>query len=189
MSKRTYLLKIELDYIKPVIWRKIAVPADITLDDLHRAIQVAMGWDNAHLYMFMIKKKKYSNVSEHVDDGFMMLPQELDSYKYKLQDVVKRKGSKFRYVYDFGDSWLHYIKVEDSNFNSILPERKAYCLAGERNCPPEDIGGIPGYLRLIKALNDPTHSDHLHYKGWVGEDWDSEYFDEVEVTKKMGRLF
>jgi hypothetical protein len=39
--------------ISPPIWRRIQVWDDYTLDQLHRALQVAMGWENYHEYEFL----------------------------------------------------------------------------------------------------------------------------------------
>ena len=43
-------LKITLDDVKPVVLRRVEVPFDIRLDQLHLTIQTAMGWTNSHLY-------------------------------------------------------------------------------------------------------------------------------------------
>lgn len=45
-------LKITLQDTEPLIWRRIEVPATMTLKDLHTIIQAAMGWQNAHLFRF-----------------------------------------------------------------------------------------------------------------------------------------
>ncbi|MEB0186536.1 plasmid pRiA4b ORF-3 family protein, partial [Pseudomonas sp. Bout1] len=39
------LLHIELKWIEPAIWRRVAVPENITLGKLHTVIQFAMGWE------------------------------------------------------------------------------------------------------------------------------------------------
>ncbi|MDR1968130.1 MAG: plasmid pRiA4b ORF-3 family protein, partial [Burkholderiaceae bacterium] len=46
--------KITLLGIRPAIWRRIQVPDSYTFEDLHMAIQIAMGWKNCHLHMFRI---------------------------------------------------------------------------------------------------------------------------------------
>ena len=52
-------LKIELAWIKPVIWRRIIVPETMTLGKLHDAIQAAMGWCDCHLHEFEIAGERY----------------------------------------------------------------------------------------------------------------------------------
>jgi hypothetical protein len=47
-------LRIELDEMEHPVLRRIEVPLAIRLDDLHSVIQVAMGWENYHLYEFRV---------------------------------------------------------------------------------------------------------------------------------------
>ncbi len=54
MANKTYVLRIELKEIKPVIWRRFIVPSDITLERLHDIIQIVMGFNDSHLHEFKI---------------------------------------------------------------------------------------------------------------------------------------
>ncbi|NUK18206.1 plasmid pRiA4b ORF-3 family protein, partial [Streptomyces lunaelactis] len=45
-------IKVTLADIRPPIWRRLQVPADLTLDRLHLVIQTAMGWENYHMHLF-----------------------------------------------------------------------------------------------------------------------------------------
>jgi len=51
-------VRVTLKGSKPPIWRKLAVPADIVLADLHEVIQIAMGWTNSHMHQFILRGKK-----------------------------------------------------------------------------------------------------------------------------------
>ena len=42
-------IHIALDGIAPPIWRRLVVPLDITLVQLHQIIQAAMGWTDSHM--------------------------------------------------------------------------------------------------------------------------------------------
>ena len=53
-DKTAVTVRISLADATPVIWRRVVVPASIALASLHDVIQVAMGWENAHLYAFEI---------------------------------------------------------------------------------------------------------------------------------------
>ena len=53
MSTPIYRLKVALRGIRPTIWRRLEVPADLTLFELHRAIQGAVGWTDSHLHQFL----------------------------------------------------------------------------------------------------------------------------------------
>jgi hypothetical protein len=178
MNERLYLLKIRVVYIEPEIWRRFVVPAGITLDRLHDVIQIVMGWTDSHLYEFTIGKKRYTEYPESKDDG-------LECGRYRLGDLIKQKGRTFGYLYDFGDSWEHELIIEESRY--FIPElsTEIVCLDGARACPPEDVGGVPGYFEFCKALKDPNHEEHKSYMKWSGGDYDSEKFDSDKVNWEL----
>jgi len=173
MNERLYLLKIRLLDIEPEIWRRFVVPASITLDRLHDVIQIVMGWTDSHLHEFTIGKKRYTEYPESKENG-------LECGKYRFENLIKQKGRKFSYLYDFGDCWEHEVIIEDSRYFNPDLHAQIICLDGSRACPPEDVGGIPGYYEFCSALQDPNHEEHENYKRWSGGNYDSEKF-EVEV--------
>lgn len=56
---RSHVLKVTLDYVEPAVWRRIQVPVSATLDDLHIVLQIAMGWEDEHLYDFTVGKRTF----------------------------------------------------------------------------------------------------------------------------------
>ena len=42
------------------------------------------------------------------------------------------------------------------------------CLAGERHCPPEDVGGTSGYEEFLEVIFEPSHEEFEHYVRWAG---------------------
>lgn len=178
MSERFYLLKIQLLYIEPAIWRRFVVPANITLDRLHDVIQIVMGWTDSHLHEFTIGNKRYTEYPESKEDG-------LACGRYRLGELIKQKGRVFRYLYDFGDDWEHELVLEESRYFKPGPRRELACLEGERACPPEDVGGVPGYLEFLNALKDPNHEEHEDYTEWSGGNFDSERFAPESVNWEL----
>ena len=47
-----YQIKIDLRDINPSVWRRLLVPDDLFLHDLHKVIQTAMGWENTHMHQY-----------------------------------------------------------------------------------------------------------------------------------------
>ena len=172
-----YQIKVTLDDSKPPIWRRLLVPPNLTLGDLHYILQIAMGWTDSHLHQFFVGEKTYS--IPHPDMDWT-----LDEDKVTLARVITGEKSKFRYEYDFGDSWSHTILVE-----KILPAEpgKHYpvCLKGKGNCPPEDCGGVGGFADFVKAMADPAHPEHENLKDWYGDDFDPDAFDLDEVNRML----
>jgi Plasmid pRiA4b ORF-3-like protein len=69
-----YYLRITLENSKPVIWRDILVPSDLSLEALHYVIQTVMGWENSHAHQFIAEKVLYSNDTDrnNVEDEYCL---------------------------------------------------------------------------------------------------------------------
>ena len=65
-----------------------------------------------------------------------------------MNTVVKSGGRRFNYTYDFGDNWQHEIVIEGKK-PPVYGRGYPACIAGKRNCPPEDCGGRWGYQELV----------------------------------------
>lgn len=75
-----------LERVKPPIWRRIEVPASISLAELHLVIQGAMRWTNSHLHEFEIKRRIYGEI-----DGDA--PEELlEAADFTLAEVAEAGG-------------------------------------------------------------------------------------------------
>ena len=178
-----YQLKVTLKGIRPPIWRRLQVPGDVTLETLHTILQVAMGWWDAHLHQFIAKGTCYGMVDPDLSNFVEMY----DESQVQLNQVVPGAKSKLIYEYDFGDSWEHQILVE-----KVLPAQAGQtypvCLKGRRACPPEDVGGIWGYIHFLEAMADPAHPEHESYLDWFGEAFDPEAFDLAEINAGLKAL-
>lgn len=175
VPKSIYQIKVTLNDSKPPIWRRILVPDAVSLQQLHTILQIVMGWTNSHLHQFIINGEYYGKPQDS-DYG------DIKSEKqYRLNQFITRKGFKFIYEYDFGDSWEHTVHVE-----AILPVEKGkqypVCLEGKRACPLEDIGGVWGYDDFLKAFADPKHPEHNDIVEELEEDFDPEFFDIEDVN-------
>ena len=53
-GQQIFQLRIELNEVTPVVWRRLLVPGGVRLAKLHDIIQAAMGWMNSHLHAFTI---------------------------------------------------------------------------------------------------------------------------------------
>lgn len=168
MTPSTFELHVQLRHIKPAIWRTLEVPGAATLEDVHYAIQVAMGWQNSHLHEFRIGRRRYG--MSDVDEFGELGPIE-DERAHALQDVTQ-SGARFLYTYDFGDGWEHDVTVK--RVSSATKRATPRCLDGERACPPEDCGGAPGYANLLTVLADPKHEEHEEIRQWVPRGFDPE---------------
>ncbi|MBN1632256.1 MAG: plasmid pRiA4b ORF-3 family protein [Thermoleophilia bacterium] len=180
-----YQIKVTLLDTSPPIWRRLLVPAGMTLEQLHDVLQVAMGWQDCHMHEFHIGQKRFGQPDP--DDDLMGLPAAGDERTVRMFSVLGKVGAKAVYTYDFGDGWEHGIAVE-----KVLPPDPALayplCTAGKLHGPPEDCGGIPGYYNLLEALHDPDHEEHEELLEWIGEGFDPEAFSVDEVNRRLRPL-
>lgn len=177
-------LRIELLDVQPLVWRRLLVPADITLPKLDRVIQTALGWTNSHLHEFVINGTHYAVLDpEWVDD----LPH-VDERRVVLHDALGRDTRCFDYVYDFGDGWHHLVLVEDLYPDNPKSVSSVQCIGGENACPPEDVGGAGGYVEFLAAIADPRHEEHENYLTWVGGSFDPTRFDRAAVNRALAKI-
>jgi len=183
-QERVYQLRVTLKGVRPAIWRRLHVLGDTTLGELHKIIQVAMGWSNSHLHLFRVDRAEYAEPDP--EDPFWGRNL-IDERPVALASVAPSRGSRLLYLYDFGDDWQHDIRVEKI---LLRQEGQAYpvCVDGERACPPEDCGGTPGYAHLRKALRNPRHPEHEFLSEWIGGDFDPEALDLEGVNRRLGLL-
>ena len=179
----SYLLQVELEDVTPKIWRQVWVDSGMSLHTLHHVLQATMGWTDAHLHEFSIKGKRYSLPDPEDDPG--RLP--LDEREVLLGQIME-PGLEFKYLYDYGDSWSHVIRVEEVKLVTE-PYGAAFVDAGQGACPPEDSGGAPGYQDFLDLLrDDPESEDAQSFLQWAGEDFDPGRFDRHAANAALLRM-
>ncbi len=197
VEETIYSLKIGIVGAKPPIWRRVLTRPTATLSDLHRVIQVIMGWQESHLHQFELPLPPPDEdageeviVTGHVDRIYRWRDRDVyvpktdplgnpfdwmdddygDESTVRLCDILFALGAKrrFTYTYDMGDSWDHEIIIEQEL--PADPEADyPVCVTGKRNGLIEDCGGIWGYEELLAILADPKHEDYAERKEWLGE--------------------
>jgi hypothetical protein len=170
-----YQLKVTLKDTKPPIWRRLLVPADVTMRRLHDILQIVVGWQGSHLYMFEVGR-------EYIGEPDPEEWREVRPAKTtKLGQAAPAAGAKLVYEYDFGDSWRHDILVE-----KVLPAQSGanypLCIAGRRASPPEDCGGAWAYAELLEVIANPAHEEFVSTMTWLGGEFDPEVFDVAETN-------
>jgi hypothetical protein len=176
---RRLALRITIRGIEPPIWRELSVPDSYSLLQLHRCIQLVFDWMDYHLFEFRIGSRRFGR-SEYEMGGE-------DSAAAHLSDLGLATGAKLLYLYDMGDGWEHDIVVRsaekmprDEEADSV-----ASLIDGARAAPPEDVGGPPGYERLLLALERRASDEDEELVAWAGEDFAPELFDRRAVNHAL----
>ena len=165
---RAFELRVTLDLEIYKAVRRLIVPADIEFVDLHKSLQRVFQWKNYHLHDFTV----FGNKPLATIARIVMSEEDL-AYE---SDAVLEEGQKLSdyfpqykhmlYTYDMGDDWEHKIElvrvIEEHNAES------PYLLEAIGQTPPEDVGGVGGFLDFREIMLNPEHPDYAETKEWVG---------------------
>lgn len=176
-------LMITLEDMPVPVWRLLRVGSDTSFMELHYAIQLAMGWDDSHLFEFSVRDSRIQSVLDNDVMDLLSGLEIIDASMIFLRDLLTRKGWSISYLYDFGDDWMHQVKAVKVH-RGIPYRSRIELLDGAGACPPEDCGGAYGYGELVRAINDPEHPEHDELVEIFGTDrLDPEEFD-IEAARK-----
>jgi pRiA4b ORF-3-like protein len=111
----------------------------------------------------------------------------LDAKRTRLAAALPGVGTTFIYAYDCGDNWQHELLLE-AIVMPALDITYPRCIALERRCPPEDVGGIGGYAIYLESMANPNHAEHEEMMIWRGP-FDPEEFSVERVNQELAKKF
>lgn len=154
-----FLFDIRLRGVENPPWRQFLLRSTVTFQKLHEAIQDACRWEDYHLFRFRHVDLGPRGIagSPHDDEG-----EEPDASRVKLSSVFKSADLRVIYEYDFGDGWEIDVTLKEIVEDVRRSER--WLVDGDFAFPPEDCGGISGYLECIRVSTtaaDLADSDPL----------------------------
>jgi len=175
------VLRVELQNIEPLIWRRVAVRTAMNLTEVHGVVQAAMGWLNSHMWELHVNGRKYA----------MNLPDEPDwnerfenAEAVSLATLLASGERQMEYIYDIGDYWEHFIIVERTT--APLPDVSyPQFLGGERRCPPEDCGGPFGYNEFLRKIASKQSKTRKAALNWYGGQYDPDDIDEKKIVAAL----
>lgn len=184
-SVPSYVLHISITFSDPLIWRRIQVPGIFTLAQLHDVIQAAMGWSDSHVHQFLVGKISYEPTMK---SNRPRESKRFDEDRYQLYTLEEGMQFMFSYIYDAGEGWEHVIQLEES----VSPEKELkhpILLAGQGNCPPEEIGDVHQYNQLITGFeNDDVQAKQTLDELSGSNGFDPSAFDFDNFKKRVSQL-
>ena len=179
------VLRVTLVDSTPKVWREFAVPSSIKLTSLAHVIILAMGWEESHLSMFMKWRMEYHVYMEGTE--IYDYPIE-DASEYALCDLLGA-DEEMTFVYDFGDSWRHTVKVVECVKYEKDEKPTVRLIDGKNACPPNDVGGIHGYKEMLRVIKeDPNGDEAWEYYIWLGCKWNERFFPAIDTAIALNEL-
>ena len=180
---KTYILYASIEQCPVKVFRRIKVPSNLWLGNLGKILITAFGWAGYHLSQFTKGGMFYTsrgNIDASFDFGYG--GRAIDEMTVTVEDVLPQKGSTISFEYDFGDGWIHNVRVSSVSDEPFRGED--ICVtSGKGACPPEDVGGVWGYAQMLDILSGKTDDpkEKASYEEWLGlqegESYDPEDFD------------
>ena len=155
-----YQLKISMKGAKPPVWRRVNVPKDLTFNELHETIQRLFGWMDEHLYKFRIASQMLEILGPGVETNYLDDIFAEDHYLYEFLN----EGTRFQYIYDFGDWWDHAILVEKE---IEMEENYPVLIKWKGDNFAEDSGNVEGYEEIVKRSKDKKDADQKELMQWL----------------------
>lgn len=163
---RALELMVSLDLEVYKAERRLIVPADMKFAQFHKVLQDVFDWKNYHLYDFTIFDEKTKEAVVR------MVPSEEDM-EYDESAVLMEEHTlaeffpehkQMLYTYDMGDNWEHIIQLVRviEEYDGELP----YLLEASGQTPPEDVGGVGGFVSLREIMLNPQHPEYAEIKEW-----------------------
>ncbi|MCI0464096.1 MAG: plasmid pRiA4b ORF-3 family protein [Gemmataceae bacterium] len=90
------------------VWRKIAIPARLTLEDLAGAILDSVDFDDDHLYEFTYRNRLGATVRvshPYCDEGPF-------TPEIEIGELPLNPGQSMTFLFDFGDNWQFNVLLE-----------------------------------------------------------------------------
>lgn len=167
------------------VWREVVVPLRFTFAELHNIMQKLFSWADYHVHDFVILNKDtpVANIVAECDDFDAEYDHPVVLEQVATLEEYLPKYKRALYRYDFGDGWEHLIEVQDILFD--YNQYHAYCLAGEGDAPPEDVGGEGGYENFVEIMADRKHPEHAGMKEWVSGQWWHRPFELEGVNRLL----
>ncbi len=175
---RFFDFDIELEGASPRVWRRFLLEHKSSFADLHDAIQIATGWQDKHLHVF-IDEDSGEELAGHIataDDNVEPVDMALSTWFTAARRTI-------RYAYDFGDDWQMLVTLR-----GVVSDKRAgqrFLLDGARAFPLEDCGGLSGYERCCAFVRDGIDDDDHTLKQWLPSDWHPDRFDRAAVQDRF----
>jgi len=154
------------------VWRRVIIPGNWKLEDLHRLIQICLDWKGTCRHYFYVGG-----------------PDDMDRRnlgdRTRIREIREQGVSKLEYEY--GAKWT--VKIIFVSPYQPGNKETVRCVAGEGAAPPEKIGGPLRFRKLLVALAGGNELERRTAQSEMGADFSPSVFDKEKCNRNLHSLF
>jgi len=154
------------------VWRRVLVPGNRRLEDLHRIIQICLEWKDSYRHRF------YTAAPGGLDRN------NLDD-KIKIWEVCDQGISELQYEY--GTKWN--IKVIFLSPYQPGKGEMIRCVAGEGAAPPEVIGGPSRFRKILSNIEEGSDMEKQAALHELGPNFVPGLFDMEKCNRDFNLVY
>jgi len=177
-----YDVKVRLNDFRPLTWRDLIIPDNITFMELDDILKTLWGFNGHHLSCFLLRKTRQTIIDDDLATESMM------RMDYNANDTIISeifdKYDKITYWYDFGDDWQFDIEIKKKiDYDNDYVTIKRF--KGKYN-PIEDCNGVYGLSEIVDCAENPDEADFSYFSDYVEylEEFDME-FTQLVLERKV----
>ena len=166
-----YDVKVRLNDFRPLTWRDLIIPDNITFMELDDILKTLWGFNGHHLSCFLLRKTNETIIDDDLADETMM-GMDYNANTTIISEIFDRYD-KITYWYDFGDDWKFDIEIKkkidyDKDYVTIKRFKGKYD-------PIEDCKGVYGLSEIVYCAENPDEADYSDFAHLV------EYLEEFDM--------
>jgi hypothetical protein len=174
-------VRVELGGVDEPVWRELLLPARLTLEDVHQALQLAFEWEDSELHEFQYGHQRFLDAR---DDLLMENANLSSDGEIRLHRLIETLPTDLHYVYGQGEIWIHtvrFLEIQEACPLMLYP----LCIGGQNASPPEGVGAAVGYNDFIKCLQKPSSTEGKEALHWIGGYWDPTAFSANAINLQL----
>jgi hypothetical protein len=178
---RVLQLRVAVQGIEPLIWRRLVVSERASLRELHTIVEQAMGRDGDDSHSFRVDGVRFRDSDDDPAPGHATETVALDDLELHPGAVLEHRAETPV------AAWMHWITLEQM-MPRLVGQRLPACIAAGRAAPPVECSGPADYGALLASWHDPLDPRSAELRSWLADDFDPGYADVTAINARLARV-
>ena len=171
------------------VWRRVMVPENFTMEDLHKIIQELFEWKNTFPFRFSTEAGAVQKKDTAVPYLHMVRIDSMDESEFnlsnKIADILEANGSGI--FYEYGTEWI--VRIIIISRQESKGQKLVRCVAGMGAAPPEYVKGPLKFKRFLTALESGNDLERSNARQELGNAFVPGEFDMDMCNRRLKNVF